>query len=111
MDIQTYEGLIRQLEAQSENNPAWFRSKVFLLTSCAYVVLLCIFALLIGLIYLTYKWQQSVGLLIGLAVAIIPAIYISVKAFFIRFSAPKGFELTKKMRQSYLKCLEKCAKN
>ena len=38
MDIQTYEGLIRQLEAQSENNPAWFRSKVFLLTSCAYVV-------------------------------------------------------------------------
>ena len=58
--------------------------------------LLCMFALLIGLVYLTYKWQQSVGLLIGLAVAIIPAIYVSIKAFFIRFSAPKGFELTPK---------------
>ncbi len=114
MDTQTYEGLIRQLEAKSENNPAWFRSQVFLMTNCAYLVLLCIFALVIGLIYLAYKWQQSgnsgLGLLVGSAVAIIPAIYVSIKAFFIRFDAPKGFELTPKNAPELFKVLGKMRK-
>lgn len=58
---------------------------------------------------LSYKWQQSgnsgLGLLIGSAVAIIPAIYVSIKAIFIRFDAPKGFELTPKNAPELFKVL------
>ncbi len=115
MDTQTYEGLIRQLEAKSENNPTWFRSQVFLMTNCAYLVLLCIFALAISLFYLAYQWQQSgssgLGFLIGLAVAIIPAMYVSIKAFLYDLMSQKALNSRQKMRQSCLKFWQKCAKN
>lgn len=114
MDTQTYEGLIRQLEAKSENNPAWFRSQVFFMTNCAYLVLLCVFAIAISFFYLAYQWQQSasrgLGLLIGLAVAIVPAMYVSIKAFFIRFNEPKGFEFTPENAPELFKVLEKMRK-
>lgn len=114
MDTQTYEGLIRQLEAKSENNPTWFRSQVFLMTNCAYLVLLLIFAFAIFLFYLGYQWQQSgtrgLGLLIGLALAVVPAMYVSIKAFFIRFNEPKGFELTPKNAPELFKTLGKMRK-
>ena len=85
MDRDKYEGLIRELEAESENQPAAFRAKVMFISVAAYVVLAL---LLIGIAALLYwGWSYAIAhqrgrMMIYLTiftVLMIPVVYVCVR--------------------------------
>ncbi len=116
MDQDQFEGLVRALEAESENSPAAFRAKVVLLSVAAYVALFVSLGLVGGLLYWgitdAYLHHRTRHLImLGLvAVLMVPAFFVVIRMFFMRLSPPEGreifredaprlFELLDKMRQ------------
>src|SRR3981081_1557875 len=108
-----YGGLIERLEAEAENSPAAFRSKVFLISSIAYVVL---FGTLLGaalLIYfglnLAYDGHQTSYLIyIGLfALVMLPVFLAVLRMFFMRLEAPEGRPITREEAPQLFDVLDK----
>jgi len=114
MDNEDYEGLIRNLEGEAENNPTSFRTKVFLMSISAYLVLLLLFLLMGLLIYGIYAisgpGHRHYGAIFGLTIGVIPAIYVTLRAFLIRLEPPAGTEVTRKTAPALFKVLDKMQK-
>lgn len=113
MDKQEYEGLIRRLEAQAENDPKRFRTQVFLISNCAYLVLALAFVICFALLFFAYNWQKnghSSVALIGISLSVLPAFWITLKAFFFRLSPPSGYVLTPKNAPTLFDILNKMRK-
>ncbi len=101
MDRDEYEGLVRRLEAESENSPAAFRTKVVLLSISAYVLL---FMSLLAIVAVTY-WgisyarshhQTRLLIMLGIfALLMVPVFYAVLRMFFMRLSPPEGREITR----------------
>lgn len=111
MDYPTFEGLIKGLEAESERSPAQFRTKVFLISNCAYIVLATVFVVMGALIYFlanrVLNHSGSVSLLVMLCMTFVPTLFVTLRAFLIRLEAPTGFELTPKNAPEIFKILKK----
>lgn len=102
MDQDDYAGLVHRLEAEAENNPRLFRSKVFLLSNAAYLILLLTFSLLGALCYFGLYWawvSHHTYLLIKLGIAtavMLPLPFVVLRAFLIRLQPPEGVEIHRK---------------
>jgi len=96
VDRDTYQGLIERLEAESENRPAAYRTKVVLLSAAAYAVL---FATLIA-VALAIAWglefayaKHSTVALVRLAIfalILVPVVFVVLRVFFTRLRPPSG---------------------
>jgi Zn-dependent protease with chaperone function len=101
LDDDHYIGLIRALEAQSENAPAAFRSRVFAISIAAYVALFAILMLSIVIIYYGFSWAQQrhsvrSTIYVGLfALTMLPVFWVVGKFFLMRLPPPTGRELTR----------------
>lgn len=116
LDQYIYEGLIERLEAEAENSPAAFRSKVFLISSIAYLVL---FGTLLGaalLIYFGLNWaydghQTSYLIDFGLfALVMLPVFLAVLRMFFMRLEAPEGRPITREEAPQLFDVLDKMRK-
>lgn len=112
MDNDEYEGLIKRLEAKAENNPATFRTTVFLLSITSYLVLLLMFAAAGLILYaaITIPDRIHYVLIAGIAISVIPALYVTARAFFTRLSPPSGVEVTAETAPALFKVLAKMRK-
>ncbi len=101
MDRDEYEGLVRQLEAESENSPAAFRTKVVLLSISAYVLLFVSLLVIVAITYWGIGYARShhqTRLLITLSVfafLMVPVFYVVIRMFFMRLSPPDGREISR----------------
>jgi Zn-dependent protease with chaperone function len=99
LDDDHYTGLVRALEAQSENAPAAFRRKVFAISITAYVALFALLVLSAALIYYGFTWAQqrhSVRNMIYIclfALTMLPVFWVVGKFFLMRLPPPTGREL------------------
>ncbi|MFO7188176.1 MAG: M48 family metalloprotease [Pseudomonadota bacterium] len=101
MDRYEYEGLVRRLEAQADNAPERFRSKVVMLSVFAYVA---VFAVLVGgsaLVVLALVWayqseRTATAVNFGLlALTLLPVLYTALRTFLMRLDPPEGRPLTR----------------
>lgn len=101
MDRDEFEGLVRQLEAESENKPGAFRTKVVLLSVSAYVFLFISLAAIIAVAYWGIGYAHAhhkTRMLIMFsifALMMVPVFYVVLRMFFMRLSAPKGRAITR----------------
>ncbi|WP_410498701.1 M48 family metallopeptidase [Chitinibacter sp. S2-10] len=99
MDDQAYEHLVLGLQTQAERAPAWFRSKVILISVGAYVLLFASLILLGLLLFWAFSlWQQrhsivQLLILLGLAASVIQVQWIVIKMFLTRLPKPEGIEI------------------
>lgn len=101
MDRDEFAGLVHQLEAESENSPAAFRTKVLLLSVAAYVFLFVLLAGIAVAIGWTAHWAHQHNrtrhlVMAGIfALMMLPVFYVVLRVFFMRLSAPEGREITR----------------
>ena len=116
MDRDEYEGLIRRLEAEADNQPTAFRGKVMLISSAAYVVLFAILFAALLLIYFGFNWayaKQRVRDLIYLgffALVMLPVFFVVLRVFFMRLTPPTGRAIARKDAPQLFKVLDKMRK-
>ena len=101
MDRDEFEGLVRQLEAESENSPGAFRTKVVLLSVSAYVFLFVSLAAIIAVAYWGIGYAHAhhkTRMLIMFsifALMMVPVFYVVLRMFFMRLSPPEGRAITR----------------
>lgn len=116
MDQHEYEGLIEELEAEAENHPAAFRSKVLFISSAAYLVLFAVLVASALLIYFGVTWasekQRTTDLLrLGVfALVMAPVFYAVLRMFFMRLTPPEGRAITREEAPKLFKALDKMRK-
>ncbi len=101
MDRDEFEGLVRQLEAESENRPAAFRTKVVLLSVSAYVLLFASLVVIIaaaywGISYAHAHHKTRMLIIFSIfALLMVPVFYVVIRMFFMRLSPPEGRAITR----------------
>jgi Zn-dependent protease with chaperone function len=113
MDNNEYAGLVRQLEAEAEHNPASFRRTVFMIGSAAYVALAALLALTLLIIYYGVSSSSGRGLtrqlvFTGLfALTMLPIYYVVLRVFFMRLKEPEGREIDREQAPKLFDVLDK----
>jgi Zn-dependent protease with chaperone function len=113
IDQDRFQGMVKALEAESENQPARFRRKVLLLSIAAYVALALLLILLIVALVLFAQLAASgkngffmikVGLF---ALLLVPIFYSVAKMVFMRLPPPEGREITREDAPRLFEILDK----
>lgn len=113
MDDRTYTNLIRRLEVDSNIGPSAFRSKVFLISVTAYVVLFGVLACVAVLLWLGYasaRSHHSTSNTVRIAIAacaMLPVFLVVLRFFFMRLSAPEGRFVTRQEAPKLFETLDK----
>jgi hypothetical protein len=113
LDQGRYEGLIRYLEAESENAPAIFRAKVIAISIAAYIALFAIMLAVALLIYFGFVWARAQSgmremFIVGMfALTMLPVFWVVLRFFFIRLRLPEGREITRQEAPKLFELLDK----
>lgn len=113
MDDRAYTTLVRRLEVDSNIGPSAFRSKVFLISVTAYVVLFGMLACVAALLWFGYasaRSHHSTGNTVRIAIAafaMLPVFLVVLRFFFMRLSAPEGRFVTRQEAPRLFETLDK----
>lgn len=112
MDRYVYEGLIGELEAHAEHNPALFRTKVLLISGAAYIALFITLAAIAGFVYAGFNWAREAQRASVITVAIfgltmIPVFFTVLRMFFMRISPPEGRRIVREEAPKLFDVLDK----
>jgi Zn-dependent protease with chaperone function len=116
LDSDQYEGLIRQLEAESENHPAAFQAKVMFISVAAYVVLAILLVTIVLVLYFGWSYalaHHKVRIMIYLGIftlVMLPVFYIVIRLFLTRLDPPKGRVLKREEAPRLFEVLDKLEK-
>ncbi|WP_151633784.1 M48 family metallopeptidase [Noviherbaspirillum aerium] len=112
MDRHVYEGLVERLEAQAENNPASFQTRVLLISVAAYAALFLVLAALAAFIYIAFDWARSGHRASMFTIAIfgltlVPVFLTVLRMFFMRLPVPEGRRITREEAPQLFEVLDK----
>src|SRR5687768_14201978 len=95
MTDQAFEALVGRLEARAKDNPAGYKTRVFLmaLLGNAYLgVMLVLIAALLAAAAVSVLWLKAAGVKIAFVVGVF--LWLVLKALWVRLAPPQGTEVT-----------------
>lgn len=113
MDNGEYAGLVRELEALAEHDPAGFRRKVFFIGSAAYIalaarLLLTLLVIYFGMATASGRGQTRQLVFTGVfTLTMIPVYYVVLRMVFMRLDAPDGREIGREEAPKLFAVLDK----